>query len=64
MGVTSCRWITITGTIAHRRCGAQPGSSPLPCRWRTRRRPRWRDTVLTTFTVSTGLHRPGDEPGK
>jgi DNA-binding GntR family transcriptional regulator len=26
MGLTSCRWITITGTIAHRRRGAQPGS--------------------------------------
>jgi hypothetical protein len=38
MGLTSCRWITITGTIAHRRRGVQPGSSRLPCRWQTHRR--------------------------
>src|SRR5215218_7397465 len=32
MGLTSCRWITVAGTIARRRRGAQPESCPLPCR--------------------------------
>ena len=36
MGLTSCRWITISGTIAHRRRGAQPGSSRSPSRWCSR----------------------------
>ena len=30
MGLTSCRWITIAGTLAHRRRGAQPTSRRLP----------------------------------
>jgi hypothetical protein len=38
MGLTSCRWITITGMVAHPRRGAQSASSRLPCRCRTRRR--------------------------
>jgi hypothetical protein len=39
MGLTSYRWITSTGMIAHPRRGAQSASSRLPCRCRTRRRP-------------------------
>jgi len=38
MGLTSCRWITITGMIAHPWRGAQSASSRSPCRCRTRRR--------------------------
>src|SRR3954453_20804706 len=30
MGLTSRRRITIGGTIAHRRCGAQPNGTPRP----------------------------------
>jgi hypothetical protein len=29
MGLTSCRWITITGMIAHPRRGAQSGIKPV-----------------------------------
>jgi hypothetical protein len=35
MGLTSCRWITITGMIAHPQRGAQSALSRLPCRCRT-----------------------------
>jgi hypothetical protein len=35
MGLTSCRWITIAGTLAPRRRGARPASCRLPCRCRT-----------------------------
>lgn len=31
MGLTSCRWITIAGTIARRRRGAQLASCRLTC---------------------------------
>src|SRR4051794_19455735 len=38
MGLTSRRRITIGGTIAHRRCGAQPNGTPRPggpsARWK------------------------------
>ena len=38
-GLTSCRRITIAGTLARRRRGAQSASCRLPRRCRTRRRP-------------------------
>src|ERR1700722_8842266 len=38
MGLTSCRWITIAGTLTRWRRGAQPALRQLPRCWRTRPR--------------------------
>src|SRR5580658_3438308 len=38
MGLTSCRWITIAGTLARRRRGAQPASCQLDYRSSDRNR--------------------------
>jgi hypothetical protein len=35
MGLTSCRWITIAGTLTRRRCGAQSGEERLQLKWFT-----------------------------
>jgi hypothetical protein len=68
MGLTSCRWITIAGTIARRRRGAQPTSCRWPangpawCRWVLDPPttvgpigPRWTD--VSGFDVRDHLHR-------